>query len=238
MSLPLFYIAEYISSVKEIKLEEDTSRHIVQVLRMGKGKSIQLTNGKGVLLTAEIIDDHKKHCLVSVKETAVAMPSSRKVSIGISLIKNASRFEWFVEKATEIGVHEIVPLLCERTEKEKFRLDRLTQVCISAMLQSRQLWLPIIHQPISFDLVFRQEEISTIDQKFIAHCMDAENKTLIAGGNKMNSSAIILIGPEGDFTAAEVDMAVHHHFQPVSLGRTRLRTETAGIVAATLLCAG
>ena len=237
MSLPLFYITEYDSTEQLIKLEEDTSRHIVQVLRMGKGKSIQLTNGKGVLLTAEIMDDHKKHCLVSVRETAVAMPSSRKVSIGISLVKNASRFEWFVEKATEIGVHEIIPLLCERTEKEKFRMDRLTMVCISAMLQSRQLWLPIIHQPIAFDLVFRQQEIAAIEQKFIAHCMDAENKTVIIGGNKMNSSAVILIGPEGDFTPAEIDMAIHHQFQPVSLGKTRLRTETAGIVAATLLSA-
>ena len=118
MSLPLFYITEYDSTEQLIKLEEDTSRHIVQVLRMGKGKSIQLTNGKGVLLTAEIMDDHKKHCLVSVRETAVAMPSSRKVSIGISLVKNASRFEWFVEKQQRLECMRLFPYYVREQKKK------------------------------------------------------------------------------------------------------------------------
>jgi 16S rRNA (uracil1498-N3)-methyltransferase len=235
MQLPFFYIKEYDPSQKEITLEEDTSRHIVQVLRMKPGDKINLTDGQGNLLTASIADDHKKHCRVNIEATLYQQPATQKTAIAISLVKNSGRFEWFLEKATEIGIREIIPLICERTEKQKFRHDRMQGICTSAMLQSQQCWLPVLHEPIAYELLFRQEEIAGIAQKFIAHCIEDEKHALASMINKTNSSCIILIGPEGDFSKKEIDLAVRQHFIPVSLGETRLRTETAGVVAAVLL---
>jgi 16S rRNA (uracil1498-N3)-methyltransferase len=202
---------------------------------MKKGELLNLTDGKGNLLTCVIEDEHKKHCTVSIQSKIQIPKSKRHVSIGISLLKNASRFEWFLEKATEIGVNEIIPLLCERTEKEKFRHDRMQSILISAMLQSQQCWLPVLHEPIAFDFLFRYEEVANASQKFIAHCADNEKRNLTDLINDSLPSQIILIGPEGDFTPAEVELAISCQFEPVSLGDTRLRTETAGIVAATIL---
>ena len=144
--------------------------------------------------------------------------------------KNVSRFEWFLEKATEIGVGEIIPLICERTEKEKFRQDRLQQILISAMLQSQQCHMPLLQEPLAFNKAVNLN----FEQKFIAHCTD-EKKAPLSTQSKRSTSSLILIGPEGDFTNIEIELALNKKFVPVSLGENRLRTETAGIVAATLL---
>jgi len=235
LTLPFFYINEYDTSQKQIVLDEDTSKHIVQVLRMKKEERINLTDGKGNLLTAGIIDDHKKHCTVEIIDSRLTIHDSRKITIAISLLKNSSRFEWFLEKATEIGIHEIVPLICKRTEKQKFREDRLQNILVSAMLQSQQCWLPVLHKPIDYELIFRQEDVIHTSQKFIAHCIEEERRNLADLVNETLSSQLILIGPEGDFTSEEVQLAIQSHFDAVSLGETRLRAETAGIVAATIL---
>jgi len=235
MSLPYFYIDHLDVSQKEITLDEETSAHIVQVLRMKQGENLQLTDGRGKLATGHITEAHKKHCSVLIAENSYQPPSVKKVSIAISLIKNSSRFEWFLEKATEIGVTEIIPLVGERTIKEKFRFDRMKGICISAMLQSQQCWLPVLHQPIAFDLLFRQEELKDIQQKFIAHCEEGNKRSISQFTQSSIQHSLILIGPEGDFSPREIELALQHHFIPVSLGETRLRTETAGIVAATLL---
>jgi 16S rRNA (uracil1498-N3)-methyltransferase len=235
VNLPFFYINNYDSSQGQIILHEDTSKHIVQVLRMKRGESLNLTDGKGNLLTAEIIDDHKKHCKVGIKEARHKEQGTRKITIAISLIKNSNRFEWFLEKAAEIGIHEIIPLICKRTEKQKFRENRMQSILISAMLQSQQCWVPVLHKPIDYELLFRQEEIMHTSQKFIAHCIEEEKRNLADLVNETLSSQIILVGPEGDFTSEEVELAIHNHFDAVSLGDTRLRAETAGIVAATIL---
>ena len=235
MVLPFFYVSDYDPLKKEIVLDEDTSRHIVQVLRMKQGEQLNLTDGKGNVFTTSIADDHKKHCTVKIESVHFQPRSARTITIGISLLKNANRFEWFLEKATEIGINEIIPLICERTEKEKFRHDRMQSILISAMLQSQQCWLPVLHEPIAFDLLFRQEEVANMSQKFIAHCIKEEKRNLADLVNESLPSQIILIGPEGDFTPAEIAMAIHHHFDAVTLGQTRLRAETAGVVAATIL---
>jgi len=235
LNLPLFYISKYNQSASDMVLDDETSKHIVQVLRMKKGESLKLTDGKGNLLTAEISNDHKKHCGVKITDSRFTPHDSRKITIAISLLKNSNRFEWFLEKVTEIGVHEIVPLICKRTERQKFREDRMQNILISAMLQSQQCWLPVLHKPIDYELVFRQEEVIHTSQKFIAHCIEEEKRNLADLVNETLSSQIILIGPEGDFTSEEVQLAIHHHFDAVSLGDTRLRAETAGIVAATIL---
>src|SRR6185436_17223170 len=159
-------------------LDEEASRHIVQVLRMKKGEKLNLTDGKGNLLTCVIIEDHKKHCTVSV-ESKIQNPKSKiSIVIGISLLKNSNRFEWFLEKAAEIGVDEIIPLICERTEREKFRHERLHTILASAMIQSQQCWLPVLHEPIAYELLFRQEEVANISGRFIAHCDEGEKANL------------------------------------------------------------
>ena len=232
MALPFFYITEYHPAAKEIVLDEDTSRHLVQVLRMKEGEMLNLTDGKGSLLTGEITDAHKKHSSVNVINSQLTTHGSRKVTIAISLLKNTSRFEWFLEKATEIGVSEIIPLICDRTEKQKFRYDRMKGICISAMLQSQQCWLPVLHEPQQFN----QLAIEQFDnqQKFIAHCEESNRKNNLSTFQPLNHSTI-LIGPEGDFTKQEIELALQNDFIPVSLGKTRLRSETAGVVAATIL---
>lgn len=239
MPLPFFYINEYDPSQKEITLDEDTSRHVIQVLRMKEGDKLNLTDGKGSLLTVSITDAHKKHCTVQVQTIVNQPPSTVNITIAISLIKNSSRFEWFLEKATEIGVTQIIPLICERTEKQKFRRDRMQGILVSAMLQSQQCWLPVLHEAIAYDLLFRQEEVAGIVQKFIAHCAEDEKQNLTSLTiHKPVLSRIILIGPEGDFTQREVELAIKSQFIPVSLGNTRLRTETAGVVSATIMKMG
>lgn len=230
MTLPFFYINNY-SGQKQLPLDEETSRHVVQVLRMIEGEQLNLTDGKGKLLTCEIKEAVKKSCYVEVKATSDRLSNARKISIAISLLKNTNRFEWFLEKATEIGVSEIIPLVCHRTEKEKFRHDRMNAICISAMLQSQQCWLPVLHAPVEFEKVF--SKISS-EQKFIAHCDESSTKNNLSTFQPFNSSTI-LIGPEGDFTPKEIEIALQSGFQPVSLGETRLRTETAGVVAAAVL---
>ncbi len=231
MALPFFYIESFESSVKAIELDEDTSRHIVQVLRMKEGEKLNLTDGKGNLIEAEISDAHKKHCTIRVINSQFTIYNSRKITIAISLLKNTSRFEWFLEKATEIGINEIIPLICERTEKQKFRQDRMKQICISAMLQSQQCWLPELSEPKQFNHLTIQQ--FNHPQKFIAHCDEGNKQQL--NNQTIQQSTIILIGPEGDFSQKEISEALENGFVPVSLGETRLRTETAGIVAAVLL---
>lgn len=232
MALPFFYTRQYDTATDQLTLDEDNSRHIVQVLRMKTGEHLHLTDGKGHLLTAEIISEHKKHCTVRIREKQVVERKGRLSTIAISLLKNANRFEWFLEKATEMGIQRIIPLLCERTEKEKFRSDRMEQICISAMLQSQQCWLPDLYPPSAF----RPEQwMAQTGIHLIAHCAAGEKQAAGKLLSANNGPAVICIGPEGDFTATEIADAIQSGYQPVSLGETRLRTETAGIVAAALL---
>lgn len=240
--LPFFYIPSYGKGQTEITLDEDNSRHIVQVLRMKPGERLQLTDGKGNLLTVYIIDAHKKKCIVSVEETVSFGPRKKRVCIAISLLKNANRFEWFLEKAMEIGVSEIIPLLCERTEKQHFRQERMQALLVSAMLQSQQTQLPELRAPTPFNEIV---ENAGQNRRFIAHCVGEKNADKNMAAEKKTSlketvdqaadSSLILIGPEGDFSQKEIELALKHAFVPVSLGGTRLRSETAGVVAATLL---
>lgn len=235
MALPFFYKDNINVLLPEIVLDEDTSKHIVQVLRMQQGEQLQLTDGRGNLFTCEITDNNRKKCAVKILQTTNSKPQTANVTIAISLLKNTSRFEWFLEKATEIGVSEIIPLICERTEKTTFKADRLKSILVSAMLQSQQTWLPVLHEPEKFKQLV---ESAAYLQKFIAHCIDDAKRSLADLNNESLTSKVILIGPEGDFTPDETDLALTNHFSAVSLGKTRLRTETAGVVAATLLCLG
>ncbi len=234
MALPFFYKEDSTTSSTQISLDENTSKHIVQVLRMQNGEQLQLTNGKGDLFTCEIIDDNRKKCTVKINNHSYIKNRTSYITIAISLLKNTTRFEWFLEKATEIGVTEIIPIICERTEKSAFKVERLNSILISAMLQSQQCWLPVLQQPQQFNKFVAQQFNDTT--KYIAHCENEETKQLLTTHLSPLTNKLICIGPEGDFTKHEIELALHHNFTPVSLGETRLRTETAGVVAAVVLC--
>ncbi|MEP6615589.1 MAG: RsmE family RNA methyltransferase [Ginsengibacter sp.] len=226
-----FFFEEHLPAVNSFSLNEETSRHVVQVLRMRAGERINLTNGKGQLISAEITTPDKKGTIVKLLSADEFLRPVSKVTIALSLLKNENRFEWFVEKATETGVTSILPLICERTEKQHFRYERMKKIMISAMLQSQQGWMPVLEEPATCEGVIKRNGFV---QKFIAHCA-GEQKTSLKNVEKTQGDKIILIGPEGDFTAGEIALSMEHNFIPVSLGNTRLRTETAGVYAAVIL---
>ena len=234
MALPFFYSAAIKVTDKEFVLNEETSKHVVQVLRMQTGEQLLLTDGKGNLFTAEIMEDNRKKCVVKIISIEEKPLAEIRNTIAISLVKNSNRFEWFLEKATELGINTIIPLLCSRTEKQHFKSERMKSILISAMLQSQQTWLPDLWEPTKIGEIIQR---TNAEQKFIAHCEEGELKESLTHHLLSNpTERIILIGPEGDFTKEEIAEALRQNFRAVALGNTRLRTETAGVVAATLLC--
>jgi 16S rRNA (uracil1498-N3)-methyltransferase len=232
MASPYFYFDHLAAMTEEFALNENSSRHIVQVLRMQPGENLRLTDGKGLSVTATIREANKKRCLVHITEKQKREPPARQIQIGVSLLKNASRFEWFLEKATELGVSAIIPLKCARTEKQQFRPERMRSILESALIQSQQVWMPVIQDPQPFLQWVGQAQA---DQKFIAHCAPGEKKRLGELINTRLSSQLILIGPEGDFTEEEIKQALSSGFMAVELGDNRLRSETAAMAAAVLL---
>jgi 16S rRNA (uracil1498-N3)-methyltransferase len=229
MQLPFFF-EENIPDSPSFNLSEETSRHIVQVLRMIEGEKLLITNGRGDIITSTLLSANKKSAPVAVIEKSFSPGRPKKIIIGISLIKSKNRFEWFLEKATEIGVSEIIPIICERTEKQHFRLDRMRNILISAMLQSEQAWFPVLHQPTKYQEIIVE---SRFKNKYITHCIKDQRK-LTVSDLIINDDQLVLIGPEGDFSNDEIEAAIRNKFIPLSLGETRLRTETAGLVAAVL----
>ena len=229
MSAPYFYAQTLTAQTGAYQLSEETSKHIAQVLRMKEGEMINLTNGKGLLAEACIDEAHKKNTIVNITSFQ-KKPEPSESTIAISPVKNNARFEWFLEKAAELGVRKIIPIICQRTEKQYLKKERMQGILVSAMLQSQQVYLTELTDPILFEQYI--EEVKT-SQKFIAHCIESDKKNLVDFRIEPNVS--ILIGPEGDFTEQEIRDAIHHGFDPVSLGTTRLRTETAGMMAAVVM---
>lgn len=227
-ALPLFYFPALAPSAEVIDLDDTIRHHAVTVLRMSEGEKILLTNGKGLSATATIFSSTKKQLTVQLYDFINHPEVSRKLILGISLLKNAARFEWMLEKVTEIGITEIYPLRCERTEKQHYKKERFEQIIISACLQSQQFYFPVLHEPIAFSEMLNH---SLPNQKYIAYCMEGDKQLL----SHPSGDAALLVGPEGDFTAQEVNEALSQQFIPVSLGNTRLRTETAGVVGAVLM---
>ena len=211
MKLPFFYKEDINLATTGFVLDEATSKHVVQVLRMQNGEQLQLTDGNGNLFIAEITDHDKKNCIVKMVSTTFQPPSAKKIIIAISLTKNAHRFEWFLEKATEIGAGEIVPLLCGRTEKQHFRFERMKGILISAMLQSQQSWLPVLREPLKYAAYLKSVTEDNALKKFIAHCEKDEPRIQLYTYQPFSAS-IVLIGPEGDFTIDEIELALQNNF--------------------------
>ncbi|RIV30504.1 16S rRNA (uracil(1498)-N(3))-methyltransferase [Flagellimonas lutimaris] len=228
--MQLFYNPKLDYSAKQFVFPPDESKHIVRVLRKSEGDIVHITNGKGYLFEAEILEPNQKKCKARIISNRKSIPKRYKLHMVVAPTKMNDRYEWFLEKATEIGVDEITPIICDHSERKTIKLERMERVLQSAMKQSLQTVLPQINPPISCK-EFLENDIST-GFKFIAHCQDGEKMELkrkvIA-----DNDATILIGPEGDFSKTEIDLAKEKSYIPISLGRNRLRTETAAIVACT-----
>lgn len=232
MSVPYFFEQNISGISTHVTVSEETSKHCIQVLRMKGGDVLHLTDGKGQLFKASILHPDKRATIVLIESVNIQAAPSQKISVCLSLLKNPSRFEWFLEKATEIGVYSIQPLISARTEHSRFRMDRMEGIVKAAMLQSQQAWLPELHEPVSFEQLVSESEYT---QKLIAHCEDESKLTIGQIKSAKHPTCQILIGPEGDFTQEEIQLALKNGYQPVSLGNTRLRAETAAVVASSLL---
>ncbi|MBA3827997.1 MAG: 16S rRNA (uracil(1498)-N(3))-methyltransferase [Taibaiella sp.] len=226
-SLPQFYYDGIFRKGDAVSLQEDTARHVVNVLRMKQGNQIALVNGNGLAATAAITTTDKKRCSVNIQEVDTHTRKGGALHLCVAFTKNASRNEWLLEKATELGAASITPLLVTRTERESNRYDRWRNILVSAMLQSQQYFLPELHDGMS--LLQAIGIHSSTSEKFIAHCAEDAKKVGFNDVLKAAKDAVIMIGPEGDFTQEEVNLCVSQGYVPVSLGKNRLRTETAAI---------
>ncbi len=227
--MQLFYQQHINKNDNEFTFDKTESKHIIRVLRKKENDILYLTNGTGYLFTSVINNANDKRCTVLItKATLIPNPLNYNLHIVIAPTKNNQRLEWFLEKATEIGISEITPIICDNSERKIIKNERLEKVIISAMKQSNRFYLPKLNQSIKF-VDFIKNKIDGL--KFIAHCEETEKQSL---KNKLikNENTTILIGPEGDFSLSEITLALANNYTPVSLGKSRLRTETAGIVAA------
>lgn len=223
------FFGEKISETQLVLTPED-SKHACKSLRKRNGDIIFVTDGKGEIFQCSIIDDNMNQAIVTIDRIAEnPFPRNYFLHIAISPLKNPDRFEWFIEKATEIGIDEITPIICSRTEKGKVNTDRLKRIALSAAKQSIKAKLPQINEAITFEK-FIENSAHGNHQKFIAWC-ETEHEKLLFDTCSAKESTLILIGPEGDFTKEEVESAQQIGFMPVSLGQSRFRTETAGMVA-------
>jgi len=226
----LFYVTEQIDGL--LRFSEEESRHCVKVLRLKIGDDLYLTDGKGNLYKGRVRDNNIKACQISVLERINDYPRlPYNLHIGVSPTKNNDRLEWFIEKAVEIGITEITALACEYSERIFVKTDRVQRLMISAMKQSFRIDLPTFSQNIPF-ADFVQKTQTHYTQKYIAYCGEqTQNPPLLQTICQPRQDTLILIGPEGDFSPKEILQAVSHGFTPVSLGKFRLRTETAALLA-------
>lgn len=212
---------------KDCVLGKEESNHIIRVLRKRVGDKIQITNGKGYVFTAEIVDPSVQGCKITIRDSEKTIPKMYQLHLAVAPTKNMDRYEWFLEKATEIGVDEITPVICDHSERKILKRHRLDKVIQSAMKQSKRTILPKLNDPESLDEFLEKDHKGL---RFIAHCQEGE-KAELKRRIAPDKDILVLIGPEGDFSDEEILSAQSQGFMPVSLGEYRLRTETAAILA-------
>ncbi len=226
--MQLFYNSNIKESDKQFTFDKTESRHIVRSLRKKEGDQLFITDGKGVLFVAKIVLANDKKCLVTILSADKKnKPWGYHLHIAIAPTKNTDRLEWFLEKATEIGIDEITPLLCDHSERKTIKTERLERIIESAMKQSLKFNLPKLNPLTKLSDFIRQDFNSNL---YIAHCLPDKKQTLKSVLKPKNNTTI-LIGPEGDFSTSEIENAIQQNFKPITLGESRLRTETAGVVA-------
>lgn len=227
--MQLFYNPNISKLEKEVTFDKEESRHIVKVLRMKDGDTFKITNGKGSFFSAEIISANPKGCLVKILSEEMQQPLPYQLHLAVAPTKLNDRFEWFLEKATEIGISEITPIICDHSERKTIKPERYEKILQSAMKQSLKAYLPVLNEAVSYKDFINSENTSK-GLKCIAHCEETDKKSL-KSVLKQNQKITILIGPEGDFSSEEIELAKQAGFIPVTLGESRLRTETAAVVA-------
>lgn len=225
--MQLFFQPELTKDSTQCSFDKEESRHIVKVLRKKQGDELLITNGNGFMFTAEIALADVKHCIANIIKTDAYKKPNYHLHLAVAPTKMNDRYEWFLEKATEIGISEITPIICEHSERKVVKEERLEKVLQSAMKQSLQTFMPKLNPAIAFKEFIEQHFTG---QKFIAHCEETDKKSL-KQQIKTEEDILILIGPEGDFSVKEIETALQQGFIPVTLGQTRLRTETAALVA-------
>lgn len=222
----LFYTPDLSSST--YTLNEGESKHCIRVLRLTIDEIIYLIDGKGGFFKAKIVDSHPKKCKVEIVESIKEKGKLNYfLHIAIAPTKNIERLEWFIEKATEIGISEITPVICSNSERKTLKIERLEKIMVSAAKQSLTAYMPILNNPVSFNDFMK---INFDGEKYIAHCVD-NKKQLFKNSYIIDKPALVMIGPEGDFSDTEISLAMENNYKEISLGNSRLRTETAGIVA-------
>ena len=225
--MELFFQENLLESTTEIKFSTEESRHISKVLRKKTGDAITVTNGKGLEWKGEITMLDTRNTLATKTATIFHKKAKSNLHIAIAPTKSNDRIEWFLEKATEIGITHITLILCNHSERRNIKSERFEKILIGALKQSNQFHLPKLNSLTYFsDFV----SSNSADNKFIAHCREG-NKSNLSSYNTLSKNVLILIGPEGDFSREEVELAMENDFLPIALGSQRLRTETAGIVA-------
>jgi len=224
----LFYTPDIDPTHTQYFLNEEESKHAIRVMRLEKGEEVQLIDGRGGLYTASILDPHPKRTILQINSAVQAFNKrNHYLHIAIAPTKNIERTEWFLEKATEIGIDEISLIICQRSERKEAKTERLNKIITSAIKQSLKAYHPVLNEPASLNKLLLQPFDG---QKYIAHCEPGEKLNL---GNDLqpNGKYLILIGPEGDFAPAEIEEALKNNFKPITLGESRLRTETAALEA-------
>ncbi|HEV7230702.1 MAG TPA: 16S rRNA (uracil(1498)-N(3))-methyltransferase [Bacteroidia bacterium] len=226
----LFYTPDINNEI--YTLSEEESKHAVRVLRLGKGDAIRLIDGKGNLFEAEVADDHAKRCTIRVNDVLKEYGKRNfRIHIAMAPTKNMERTEWFLEKAVEFGLDEFTPLQCDHSERVTVKTERLHKIAVAAMKQSIKAYEPVLHETCPFSIFIKASE-SWKGSRFIAHCeRDEKTPLLLKKSYTPNTDALILIGPEGDFSSEEIALALANGFQEISLGQSRLRTETAALAA-------
>lgn len=227
----LFYTLDIEPHHKQFMLNEEESKHAIRVLRLQQGDAVFLVDGIGGWYAAEILDPHPKRTVLKINTVEVEYNKpAYSLHIAIAPTKNIDRIEWFLEKATEVGIQEITPIIAAHSERKEVKLDRLNKVVISAMKQSLKAYMPKINPAISFAQLMKLQAEESDVCKMIAHCADG-TKQYIADVCKPHGKYLILIGPEGDFADTEIAAALAQGFVPISLGDNRLRTETAALMS-------
>ena len=225
--MQLFYNPNINGTDSTFVFDKEESKHIIKVLRKKESDILHVTNGLGFLFTTEITIASDTKCTVKINSFEKQKTPKFNLHLAVAPTKMNERYEWFLEKATEIGIQEITPIICEHSERKVIKTDRFQKILESAMKQSLHYYLPKLNEPISFKDFVKQKHSG---QLFIAHCEETDKKSL-KNELKSNEDITILIGPEGDFSVKEIQLAIDNKFIPVSLGATRLRTETAAVVA-------
>lgn len=226
--MQLFYNKNLTPHIGEFSFDKEESKHIAKVLRKKEGDTLKITNGKGFLFTAALFEASTNRCTVKILDYTEQPKRSYRLHMAVAPTKMNDRYEWFLEKATEIGVDEITPIICDHSERKVIKKERYERVLQSAMKQSLQCYLPILNSPLSFTEFIEKDYYKT--SLFIAHCEETEKKSL-RKPDILTKNSIILIGPEGDFSHKELENAYLKGIVPISLGKNRLRTETAAVVA-------